>query len=211
MPPLCNPPAAIRSADNSIGLEDFYAVPSSSQFMFMPTRELWPADSVDGILPGIQMPYKRNGKWVLLKPTAWLKQHRRVEQLTWLPGAPEIIEDQLVFDGGWHHRQGAHCLNLYRPPQIVLGDASQATRWLDHLKALYPDEAGHILAWLAHRVQYPGQKPNHALVLGGGQGIGKDTLLARSNTRSDPGTSRTFRRPTCWSHSIRSLRRWRCA
>jgi hypothetical protein len=31
--------------------------------------------------------------------------------------------------------------------------------------------------WLAQRVQHPEQKINHALVLGGAQGIGKDTLL----------------------------------
>jgi hypothetical protein len=31
--------------------------------------------------------------------------------------------------------------------------------------------------WLAHRVQRPQEKINHALVLGGAQGIGKDTLL----------------------------------
>jgi hypothetical protein len=172
------PPATIRSADNAIGLENFYAVPSANEFMFMPTRELWPGASVDGILPTIQMPYKRNGKWLMLKPTAWLRQFRRVEQLTWMPGAPEIIEDRLIFDGGWQRHPGARCLNLYRPPQIVLGDASQAGPWLDHVAALYPDDAEHILNWLAHRVQRPGEKLNHALVLGGGQGIGKDTLLA---------------------------------
>jgi hypothetical protein len=31
--------------------------------------------------------------------------------------------------------------------------------------------------WCAHRVQHPADKINHALVLGGKQGIGKDTLL----------------------------------
>jgi hypothetical protein len=35
----------------------------------------------------------------------------------------------------------------------------------------------HILRYLAQRVQRPGEKVNHALVLGGAQGIGKDTLL----------------------------------
>ena len=42
---------------------------------------------------------------------------------------------------------------------------------------VYPDEADHIVPWLAHRVQRPQEKLNHALVLGGSQGIGKDTLL----------------------------------
>ena len=34
-----------------------------------------------------------------------------------------------------------------------------------------------IRLWMAHRVQRPHEKINHALVLGGDQGIGKDTLL----------------------------------
>jgi hypothetical protein len=171
-------PTTIRSADNAIGLDDFYAVPSSSQFMFMPTCELWPSESVNGILPAIQMPFKRNGRWITLKPADWLKQFRRVEQLTWLPGAPQIIRDRHIFDGGWQDRPGASCLNLYRAPPNLLGDARQAQSWIDHLVALYPDDAEHITNWLAHRVQQPGEKPNHALLLGGGQGIGKDTLLA---------------------------------
>ena len=33
------------------------------------------------------------------------------------------------------------------------------------------------MRWLAHRVQRPEEKINHALVLGGSQGIGKDTAL----------------------------------
>src|SRR5262249_39176017 len=47
----------------------------------------------------------------------------------------------------------------------------------DHVRRLYPDDLTHIVAWCAHRVQRPAQKINHALVLGGPQGIGKDTLL----------------------------------
>jgi hypothetical protein len=177
MPPLSSTPTTIRSADGAIGLDDFYAVPASSQFLFMPTRELWPGDSVNGVLPPVRTAAKRNGKWVTLKPTAWLKQYRRVEQITWAPGLPEIIEDKLIFDGGWQQRSGAHCLNLYRPPQITHGDANAVTPWLDHLHLLYPEDGDDIINWLAHRVQYPGQKPNHALVLGGGQGIGKDMIL----------------------------------
>jgi Family of unknown function (DUF5906) len=42
---------------------------------------------------------------------------------------------------------------------------------------VFPDNTGHIVKWMAHRVQRPQEKINHALVLGGSQGIGKDTLL----------------------------------
>jgi hypothetical protein len=50
-------------------------------------------------------------------------------------------------------------------------------RWLAHIRKIYPDDADHIIAWLAHRVQRPGEKINHALVLGGEPGIGKDSML----------------------------------
>ena len=70
------------------------------------------------------------------------------------------------------------CFNLYRPPRLQLGEAAQAEPWLTHIKTVYnEDDAEHIVRWLAHRVQRPAEKINHALVLGGAQGIGKDSLL----------------------------------
>jgi hypothetical protein len=113
----------------------------------------------------------------MLKPAAWLKQFRRVEQITWAPGRPEIIEDELISDGGWKARPGAHGLNLYQSPTIVPGNATQAGPWIEHLATLYPEDAEDIANWCAHRVQHPDIKINHALVMGGGQGIGKDWLL----------------------------------
>jgi hypothetical protein len=71
------------------------------------------------------------------------------------------------------------CFNLYRPPVIEMGDAAKAGRWTEHVKRVYPEDAEHIIKWLAHRVQRPHEKINHALVLGGNQGVGKDTLLER--------------------------------
>ena len=44
------------------------------------------------------------------------------------------------------------------------------------MKRLYPDEAEDIINWHAQRVQFPGEKINYALVMGGGQGIGKDWI-----------------------------------
>jgi hypothetical protein len=48
---------------------------------------------------------------------------------------------------------------------------------LDHVHRVYPTHADHIIKWLAHRVRRPQEKVNHALVLRGLQGVGKDTLL----------------------------------
>jgi hypothetical protein len=57
------------------------------------------------------------------------------------------------------------------------GNANSAAPWTDHVRRVYPENAEHIFNWLAQRLQRPEQKINHALVLGGSQGIGKDTLL----------------------------------
>ena len=97
--------------------------------------------------------------------------------MTWAPGEPLIIADRLISHGGWIERPGDAVFNLYLPPTIVPGNAAQAKLWLDHVHKVFPDDAEHIIRWLAHRAQQPGEKINHALVLGGDQGIGKDTLL----------------------------------
>jgi hypothetical protein len=55
--------------------------------------------------------------------------------------------------------------------------AGDVAPWLDLVEKVFPEEAEHIILWLAHRVQRPWEKINHALVLGGAPGIGKDTIL----------------------------------
>jgi uncharacterized protein DUF5906 len=90
-----------------------------------------------------------------------------------------LIQNRLVSDGGWIDKSGVTCFNLYRPPILELGDATKADFWLDHThKVFSDDDAAHIIKWLAHRVQRPQEKINHALVFGSKQqGIGKDALL----------------------------------
>jgi hypothetical protein len=88
-----------------------------------------------------------------------------------------LIENRLVAEGGWIERSGVTTLNIYLPPTIIPGDAAEAGPWLDHVRRVFPEEADHLLKWLAHRVQRPGEKINHGVVLGGAQGVGKDTLL----------------------------------
>lgn len=151
---------------------DFYAYMPAHQYIFTPSRELWPASSVNARVAPVAT---KGAKPV--KPSDWLDQNRAVEQMTWAPGLPMVIQNKLVADGGWIEREGCACFNLYRPPQAGSGDPEKAVRWLDHVRRVYPTDADHIIRWMAHRVQIPGDKINHALVLGGYQGIGKDTLL----------------------------------
>ena len=88
-----------------------------------------------------------------------------------------LIRDRLMADGGWIERKGVTSFNLYMPPTQKHGDAAKAGKWIDHVHMVFGDDAEHIIQWLAHRVQRPWEKINHALVIGGHQGSGKDTML----------------------------------
>ena len=160
------------SQPKPISLDDFYAHMPDHRYIFAPTRDLWPATSVNSRL---EWPNDQDGK--PKKPTDILDTERSVEQMAWIPGEPMVLKDRLIDGGGIIHRQGVAAFNLYRPPVIAPGDPAGAGPWLDHIRKVYPNEANHIVLWLAHRVQRPGEKVNHALVMGGAQGIGKDTLL----------------------------------
>lgn len=160
-----------HSPPQAVQVEDFWAHLPSHGYIFRPTGEMWPASSVD-----TRLSYYENGK--PKKASSWLDNNRAVIQMTWAPGEPEIIEDKLLNQGGWIQREASRVYNLYRAPIVSRGDPSEARPWLEHILRVYDkDEASHIVKWLAHRVQRPGEKINHALVLGGGPGIGKDTLL----------------------------------
>lgn len=176
--------AAPPPSADAVDFDDFYAYMPAHTYLFTPTRELWPAVSVDARLPSVPLidddgqPVSNDkGDPKRMKPSRWLDKHRPIEQMTWAPGEPMVVTDRLMADAGWIDRIGTRCFNLYRPPVPTTGDPARAGLWLDHVRTVYPDDADHILRWLAHRVQRPHEKINHALVLGGKPGIGKDTIL----------------------------------
>jgi hypothetical protein len=167
-----------------VRLEDFHAYMPRHKYMFAPARELWPGSSVNARVERVPLfnpdgtpALDDDGKQVGIPATAWLDQHKPIEQMTWAPGLPMVIRNRLVCEGGWIERNNVCCFNLYRPPLLHCGDAKRARRWIDHVELVYPEDADHIVRWFAHRVQHPDEKINHALVLGGGQGIGKDTIV----------------------------------
>ena len=167
-----------------ITLDDFVAYLPPHVYIFTPCREVWTGVSVNARLRRVPVLTKsgqpkrdKDGNLVTISATTWLDRNRAAAQMTWCPGYPMLIKNQLVVDGGWIERPDVLCFNHYRPPRIKPGNASEAGPWLDHIHKIYLDDANHIIKWLAHRVQRPQEKINHALVLGGAQGIGKDTLL----------------------------------
>jgi hypothetical protein len=173
-----------EEAAGGIRLEHFRSYLVQHNYFYLPTRESWPGGSVNARLPRMPV-FDADGNPVLNDKleqvdepaTAWLDRNAAVVQITWAPGEPQLIENRVVDAGGWMPHRNVTVLNLYRPPSVILGDANQAGMWIDHVRKVYADDTDHIIRWLAQRVQRPQDKINHALVLGGAQGIGKDTLL----------------------------------
>jgi hypothetical protein len=152
-------------ATGAITLDDFVAYREQHNYIFKPTRAVWPAPSVDAELPRVQLP---SGKKI--SASTWLDLHQAVQQVTRAPGEPELIAGRLTDSGGFVERDGVQVFNLYRAPKPIPGDATKADKWLGHICHVYPGDADHIAMFLAHRVQRPQEKINHALLLGGAQG-----------------------------------------
>jgi hypothetical protein len=131
-----------------VSLNDFVAYMPQHSYIFMPARELWPAASVNARVP----PPGLDADGSPIGASTWLDVHQPVEQMTWAPGKPILVRDKLIADGGWIDRPGCTVFNLYKPPTIqpIAGDV---TPWLDLIKKNYPEQADHLVSWLAHKVQ----------------------------------------------------------
>jgi hypothetical protein len=165
----CRNAGGISEANGeAVQINDFVYCSPANKYIFMPNGSLWPTAAVNSRLP-----------WVGgVKPSTFIAGSHAVEDMTWLPGEPALIKHKLIIQGGVVERPNTTLFNLYRGPNFTAGDPDKANVWTDHIRYVYPDEADHIIKWLAYRCQHPNVKIEHALVLGGTFGIGKDTLLA---------------------------------
>jgi hypothetical protein len=168
-----------------VSLTDFCAYMPQHSYIYIPSREFWPASSVNARIDPVPV-FDDKGNPVLdkkeeqvkIKASTWLDQERPVEQMTWAPGEELFIRDKLISEGGWIERNDVTCFNLYQGPTIEPGDATKAGPWLDHMHKLWNEDAEHIIKWCAQRTQHPETKINHALVIGSEKhGIGKDAAL----------------------------------
>jgi hypothetical protein len=102
------------------------------------------------------------------------RQARKVPAVTYRPGKPLIVQEEI-------NGTVQEAVNLYRPSSLVPMRGADVTRWLNHGTMLFGPPGSpahdHFLNYLAFIVQNPGVKINHAPVLLGRQGIGKDTEL----------------------------------
>lgn len=91
----------------------------------------------------------------------------KVDRIDYAPKAPPVFEeDGILYGNSWFNGP---------EPTGVQGDVS---RWLDHFKVLgWEKEMDHMLKWMAFTIRHPDIKINHMLILGSGEGGGKDWLL----------------------------------
>lgn len=145
----------------------FYFIAPQGKCIYLPTRELWPVKSIDGAF-----------KTSLPGASDWFAENRLAEQMIWAPGELQIIGDRLMASGSWQDMPGATVINTYLPgPFLAGGRPDEASPWVDLVRRIYPAEAEHLFDCFAQRVQRPQDKINHAIILGGQQGIGKDSIL----------------------------------
>ncbi len=161
-----------KAGEVPIGNFVFYG--PGNNFIYRPTISYWQAGAVDAATS----PVNENGR--IWKASDWLQRNQLVTSMTTDPA----IEDDYVkgFDcrnGEVVASAGAALFNSYRKPTIELGDARLAGPGIAHAKNIFnkPGDADQVLDYMAHRVQKPWEKPRFALMLAGGMGIGKDTII----------------------------------
>jgi len=87
-----------------ISVDLFRAYLPSHHYIFIPTRELWPASSVNAACGPQEHPngeIDKDGNPKFIPASLWLAMCRPVDQMIWAPGVPLIVPDQLMADGGW--------------------------------------------------------------------------------------------------------------
>lgn len=146
----------------------------ANNYIYRPTISHWIGEAVDAAVS----PVNEDGK--IVKASQWLKANQLVTSMTC---DPQIEEDYLkghdCRNGEIVQIAGASMFNTYRKPTIELGDAKLATPFVQHVERIFNKEgdAAQFLDYMAHRVQKPWEKPRFALLIAGGQGVGKDTAV----------------------------------
>ena len=105
-----------------------------------------------------------------------LPRARKVATATYRPGQAAIVRELV---NGQEHE----AVNTYRPsflkPHVGAVPDADVSPWLGHITGLFgvpgAQAREHFLNYMAFIVQRPGEKINHAPVLLGEEGIGKDT------------------------------------
>ena len=92
---------------------------------------------------------------------------QKVDRLDYAPKQPRIFIEN-----------GCRYANTWCESSQHFGEPGDAQRWIQHFAALgWEEHRDHIEKWMAYTLRYPENKINHMLLLGSGEGCGKDFLL----------------------------------
>ena len=121
-------PAPKMDEKLKLSFNDFVAYMPMHNYIWLPTREPWPASSVDSQLDPKALLDSRGrpvldkkGNPKIIPAHMWLDKNHAVHQMTWAPAEEMLVYDKVVVEGGWIDKPGAVCLNLYRPPIVATG------------------------------------------------------------------------------------------
>jgi len=157
-----------------LGVDKFLYYAPGNNFVYRPTASHWLAPAVDATCA----PVNQDGE--LVRASDWLKANCAITSMT---KDPAVDGDMLKgFDcrqGELIEQEGSCLYNAYQKPNVKLGDPEQAGPFLRHVEKVFnkPGDAEQFLNYMAHRVQRPEEKPRFALLIAGGQGVGKDTAI----------------------------------
>jgi Bifunctional DNA primase/polymerase, N-terminal/Family of unknown function (DUF5906) len=157
-----------------VPLGNFVYYGPGNNFIYRPTISYWVAGAVDAAVS----PINDNGK--IVKASEWLKLNQLVTSMTCDPAIDEdYVRGHDCRNGEIVVVPGAALFNTYRKPTIELGVPKMAQPFLDHVHRIFnkQGDAQQFLNYMAHRVQKPWEKPRFALLIAGGQGVGKDTAV----------------------------------
>jgi len=92
---------------------------------------------------------------------------KKVDKLDFAPKQPRYFTDA-----------GIDYANAWSPDDEIASTQGDVTRWLSHWDAMgWGEYRDHMLKFMAYTILHPDVKINHMLMLGGGEGCGKDFLL----------------------------------
>lgn len=157
-----------------VPVDNFIFFGPGNNYIYLPTTSYWSAGAVDAAVSSVNV----DGK--IIKASVWLKENKLVTSMTCDPAIKgDYLKGSDCREGEVVETKGAALFNAYRRPNIDLGDSNLAKPFLNHVYKMFPREgdAEQFLNYMAHRVQRPEEKPRFALLISGGQGVGKDTAV----------------------------------
>jgi hypothetical protein len=158
----------------NVPLSDFIYYGPGNNYIYRNGGTFWIGAAVDSAVSPINV----DGK--IINATEWLKSNRLATAMTSDPSSNEVfIKGFSCEKGEIITAEGAALYNTYKRASIRLGDAKLALPFINHVRKMFnkPGDSDQFLNYMAHRVQKPWEKPRFALLIAGGQGIGKDSAV----------------------------------